>query len=68
MCFCAPALPSFRERYPTLAIDLRLGDQFSDIIEQGIGVAIRVGNLADSRLISRPLGPHRMAAGRWLRK
>ncbi|MET1080475.1 MAG: LysR family transcriptional regulator [Pseudomonas sp.] len=58
----APALPRFRARYPKLAIDLRLGDQFSDIIEQGIDVAVRVGNLADSRLISKTLGPHRIAA------
>lgn len=58
----APAIPRFRERYPKLAIDLRLGDQFSDIIEQGIDVAVRVGNLADSRLISKTLGPHRLAA------
>ncbi|MHC8367285.1 LysR family transcriptional regulator [Pseudomonas sp. ZT5P21] len=58
----APALPRFRERYPKLGIDLRLGDQFFDIIEQGIDVALRVGNLADSRLISRPLAPHRIGA------
>ncbi|SCW68133.1 MULTISPECIES: LysR family transcriptional regulator [unclassified Pseudomonas] len=56
----APALPAFRERYPELTVDLRLGDQFADIIEQGIDVAIRVGNLTDSRLVSRPLGPHRI--------
>jgi len=58
----APALPRFRAQHPKLAVDLRLGDQFSDIIEQGIDVAIRVGNLADSRLVSRPLGPHRIGA------
>ncbi|WP_040260899.1 LysR family transcriptional regulator [Pseudomonas massiliensis] len=56
----AKALPAFRQRYPKLTVDLRLGDQFSDIIEQGIDVAIRVGNLADSRLVSRPLAPHRI--------
>lgn len=55
-----PALPGFCQRYPNLAVDLRLGDQFSDIIEQGIDVAVRVGNLADSRLVSRPLAPHRI--------
>lgn len=58
----APALPEFSERYPKLVIDLRLGGQFSDIIEQGIDVAVRVGNLSDSRLISRSLGPHRIGA------
>jgi DNA-binding transcriptional LysR family regulator len=58
----APALPRFRQRYPKLSVDLRLGDHHSDIIEQGIDVAIRVGNLSDSRLVSRPLGPHRIGA------
>jgi DNA-binding transcriptional LysR family regulator len=50
-----PALPRFRERYPKLSVDLRLGDRVVDIIEEGIDVAIRVGELADSRLMSRRL-------------
>lgn len=58
----APALPRFRERYPRLSIDLRLGDRFADLIEEGIDVAIRVGGLSDSRLISRRLAPHRLCA------
>jgi DNA-binding transcriptional LysR family regulator len=58
----APAIPRFRERYPNLSIDLRLSDPLSDIVEQGIDVAIRVGNLVDSRLISKTLAPHRIAA------
>ena len=58
----APALPRFRERYPRLAIDLRLGDHFVDLIDEGIDVAIRVGDLSDSRLISRRLAPHRVCA------
>jgi DNA-binding transcriptional LysR family regulator len=58
----APALPAFRRRYPKLTIDLRLGDQLTDIIDEGIDVAIRVGDLSDSRLISRRLGPHRVGA------
>jgi DNA-binding transcriptional LysR family regulator len=58
----APALPRFRDRHPKLAIDLRLGDQVADIIDEGIDVAIRVGDLADSRLISRRLAPHRLCA------
>ncbi len=58
----APAIPRFRERYPKLNIDLRLGDHLADIIEQGIDVAVRVGDLVDSRLISKTLAPHRIAA------
>jgi DNA-binding transcriptional LysR family regulator len=58
----APALPAFRERHPKLTVDLRLGDRLVDIIEEGIDVAIRVGDLADSRLISRRLAEHRICA------
>jgi DNA-binding transcriptional LysR family regulator len=58
----APALPRFRERYPKLAIDLRMGDRYTDMIEEGIDVALRVGALGDSRLISRTLAPHRLCA------
>ncbi|MBR0734432.1 LysR family transcriptional regulator [Bradyrhizobium japonicum] len=57
-----PALPRLRERFPKLTIDLRLGDRLIDLIEEGIDVAIRVGDLADSRLISRQLAPHRICA------
>ncbi|MBX5067322.1 LysR family transcriptional regulator [Rhizobium lentis] len=57
-----PALPRLRARHPKLAIDLRLGDQFVDMIEEGIDVAIRVGALADSRLKSRRLASHRLCA------
>jgi DNA-binding transcriptional LysR family regulator len=58
----APALPRFRERYPKVSIDLRMGDRYADLIEEGIDVAIRVGAQGDSRLISRPLAPHRLCA------
>ncbi|GJD93001.1 LysR family transcriptional regulator [Methylobacterium iners] len=58
----APALPRFRERYPKLSVDLRLGDRYVDLIEEGIDVAIRVGELADSRLISKQLALHRLCA------
>ena len=57
-----PALPRFRNRYPKLALDLRLGDTRVDIVEEGIDVAIRVGELDDSRLLSRRLAPHRLCA------
>ncbi len=55
-----PALPGFRARHPGLSIDLRLNDRMVDIIEEGVDVAIRAGELADSRLLSRRLAPHRV--------
>lgn len=58
----APALPEFRRRYPKLNIDLRLNDRFVNLVEEGIDVAIRIGDLADSNLISRGLAPARVSA------
>lgn len=58
----APGLPAFRRRYPKVMLDLQLNDQVVDIIEQRIDVAVRIGDLADSRLLSRRLMPHRLCA------
>lgn len=58
----APALPAFRRRYPRLHVDLRLNDRFVNLVEEGIDVAIRIGNLADSNLMSRGLARTRISA------
>lgn len=55
----APALPAFRQRHPKVSIDLRLSDRFVDLIEEGIDVAVRIGDLPDSRLLARKLAPYR---------
>ncbi|PWC90824.1 LysR family transcriptional regulator [Azospirillum sp. TSH100] len=55
----APALPAFRRLHPKVTVDLRLSDRMVDLIEEGIDVAVRIGELADSRLLSRRLAPHR---------
>ena len=56
----APVLPQFRKRHPKVTIDLRLSDHMVDLIEEGIDLAVRIGDLADSRLLSRRLSPHRL--------
>lgn len=55
-------MPRFRDRYPKLALDLRLGDRRVDIVAEGIDIAIRVGELDDSGLLSRRLAPHLLCA------
>ncbi|MCO4855343.1 substrate binding domain-containing protein [Herbaspirillum sp. WGmk3] len=57
-----PALVRLRARHPGLVVDLRIRDQMADMIAEGIDVAIRVGDIPDSRLISRTLAPHRICA------
>jgi DNA-binding transcriptional LysR family regulator len=56
----APALPTFRRRFPKLNIDLRLNDRFVNLVDEGIDVAVRIGPLADSNLVSRGFGPIRL--------
>lgn len=56
-----PLVRSFMLAHPDVKIDLRLHDGFIDLVEQGIDVSVRIGELADSGLIARRAGTsHRM--------
>jgi len=55
-----PVLSEFTQRYPDVKIDLHLTDRFVDIVEEGIDIAIRIGNLEDSSLIARKIAPIRL--------
>jgi len=55
-----PILADFIKLYPEVNIDLRLTDRFVDLVEEGIDIAIRIGNLADSSLITRKITPIRL--------
>jgi LysR family transcriptional regulator for bpeEF and oprC len=51
-----PALPALLARHPGLEIDLGASDRIVDLVEAGIDCAVRVGPLASSSLVARPLG------------
>ncbi len=51
-----PRLPSFFARYPDLTIDIDVSERYVSLIEDGVDVAIRIGNLADSSLLARQIG------------
>jgi DNA-binding transcriptional LysR family regulator len=52
-----PLLRSFVVAHPAVKIDLKLSDGFIDLVEQGIDVALRIGDLAaDSGLVARRVG------------
>jgi len=53
--YLAPMLGELLDRFPDLSIDVSLTNRFVDLIEEGMDLAIRVGQLADSRLIARRL-------------
>ena len=51
-----PLVKRFLATHPNVKIDLRLNDGFVDLVEQGIDVAVRIGELADSSLLARRIG------------
>ena len=55
----APALADFLALHPALRIDLAMTDAFVDLVEEGVDLAIRIGELEDSSLIARRLAPNR---------
>lgn len=55
-----PVLPEFMAQYPDIEVDIDFNDRIVDLIEEGIDVAIRSGELPDSRLMARPLRPFQM--------
>ena len=51
-----PLLPAFHARYPEVVTDIVVSDRYVDLVEDGIDVAIRLGDLADSGLVARRIG------------
>lgn len=54
--FIIPNLHEFLLTYPDIRIDLIFDDDYVDLVESGIDLAIRIGPLADSTLIARKIG------------
>lgn len=55
----APAVPTFLARYPDLSLDIRLSGAYVDLVEEGLDLAIRIGVLGESALVTRTLAPSR---------
>uniref|UniRef100_A0A832H0U9 LysR family transcriptional regulator n=1 Tax=Oscillatoriales cyanobacterium SpSt-402 TaxID=2282168 RepID=A0A832H0U9_9CYAN len=51
-----PLLKPFFDRFPDVKVDLIMTDQFIDLVEAGVDLAIRVGHLQDTNLITRQIG------------
>ncbi|MYZ47669.1 LysR family transcriptional regulator [Rhizobiales bacterium L72] len=59
-----PALPKFFERNPEISLEIKFSDLPVDLIQEGYDLAVRTGDLVDSRLMRRVLtrGPMTVAA------
>jgi len=51
-----PRLARFLACYPEVSIDLTMSDSFIDLVEQGVDLAIRVGEVTDQSLVTRKIG------------
>jgi DNA-binding transcriptional LysR family regulator len=51
----APILPVFMKSHPELKVHLQLEDRFTDLVAEGIDVAVRIGALKDSTLVATRL-------------
>ena len=51
-----PLLPEFLKVYPEIELDIDFEDRVIDIIGEGIDIAVRSGELRDTRLIGHRLG------------
>ena len=54
-----PIVQSFLALHRGVKIDLRLHDGFVDLVEQGIDLAVRIGELPDSSLVAKRVGTTR---------
>ena len=56
------AMAEFARAYPRVTLDVRLDDRYVNLVEEGVDVAIRIGNLTDSSLVARKLTTTRAVA------
>jgi DNA-binding transcriptional LysR family regulator len=58
----APLWPAFLAGHPKLGIEITLSDRVVDLVDDGFDLAVRIGQLPSSTLISRKLASTRMVA------
>ena len=57
--YIAPAIAEFAQKYPDVTLQLQLTDSPADFVRDAFDVAIRFGDLPDTRLIARKIAPNR---------
>lgn len=55
-----PHFIKFLERYPQITLDIILTNRFVDLVQEGVDLAIRAGQVTEPNLIARQLFPSRL--------
>ena len=58
--YVAPLVNEFLASHPAMRIELSLLDHMVDLLEDGLDLAIRIGQLPDSSMVAIPLGKTRL--------
>ncbi|MEQ8290492.1 MAG: LysR family transcriptional regulator [Gammaproteobacteria bacterium] len=56
----ARAVKGYKTKYPEVAIDLLLSDDFDNLVDRGVDLAFRVGDLEDSSVVALPVSSSRL--------
>ena len=51
----AEIVAEFCHQHPDISVNIRLENEFADLVTEGLDLAIRTGNLENSTLIAKPL-------------
>ena len=57
--YVAPRMPRLLERYPEIAIELRMSDTSGDLVAEGLDLAIRTSPVEETSLVARKIGSFR---------
>ncbi len=57
----APAIGAFQAKYPAVRFDCSLSDRFVDLVDEGLDLGIRIGNLGSTNLVARKIGETRLS-------
>jgi DNA-binding transcriptional LysR family regulator len=54
--YMMPVVADYVRNYPEVRVDIRFSERFVNLVEEGIELALRIGNLEASTLVARRLG------------
>jgi DNA-binding transcriptional LysR family regulator len=60
--YVVPTINAFMERYPGIEIELKASDRMVNLLEDGLDIAVRIREMADSGLKAKRLGDLRVVA------
>jgi DNA-binding transcriptional LysR family regulator len=56
----ARAIKGYKKQYPKVTIELNLSDDFNNLVDRGIDIAVRVGELEDSSVVALKISSSRL--------